>query len=305
MEPASIADRRAVRSRWSSAPAALACLALAACGSGKGAATAAAPLYAVLSAMPSELAPNLVDADLLGTVAIEGRDVRLGTLEDVPVVLAMTGIGTANAAAVSGAVLDELPVTGVVVSGVAHTSLRIGDVSVADSWVAPDGAVFTADSRWLAAARALAAPGAVTLPRCSHAPPATSRTPICVDRDPSIVVGGTGRTSDPFEGAAFPCVPGGGGVFGCAPPARGARARSGSEATPSGPPVADVEVQDMETAVIAREAAARDLPFIAFRATSDSAPGTIDSLGEFFHYHGLAAETASGAARAFLERIAR
>ncbi len=281
----------------------LVCLAAVSCGSDEGAGASGAPLYAVLSAMPSELAPNLLGAELVETVAIGAVDVRLGELGGAPVVLAMTGIGTANAAAVTGAILDELPVTGVVVSGVAHTSLRIGDVSVAERWVAPDGAMFPADPRWIAAARELAAQrDAVRLPRCSADPPAAPEAPICVDHDPAIVVGGTGHTSDPFGGAAFPCVPGGGGVFGCAPPAPEASGRTGSVSRATGPSAATVEVQDMETAVIAREAAARGLPFIAFRATSDSAAGTVDSLVEFFHYYGLAAETAAAAARAFLER---
>lgn len=282
---------------------ALVCLAAASCGTGDGAGTSGAPLYAVLSAMPSELAPNLLGAELVETVAIGSVDVRLGVLGGAPVVLAMTGIGTVNAAAVSSAILDELPVTGIVVSGVAHTSLRIGDVSVAERWVAPDGAVFAADPRWLASARELAArQDGAALPRCSADPPATPEAPICVDHDPAIVVGGTGHTSDPFGGSAFPCVPGGGGVFGCAPPTPEVGARNSAISSDAGASAATVEIQDMETAVIAREADARGIPFIAFRATSDSAAGTVDSLVEFFHHYGLAAETAAAAARAFLER---
>lgn len=303
MIAASVARLRKVRSRWCATPVTLVCLAAASCGSGDGAGASGAPLYAVLSAMPSELAPNLLGAELVEAVAIGSVDARLGVLGGVPVVLAMTGIGTANAAAVSSAILDELPVTAVVVSGVAHTSLRIGDVSVAESWVAPDGAVFAAEPRWIASARELAArQDPVALPRCSLDPPAAPEAPICVDYDPAIVVGGTGRTSDPFGGSAFPCVPGGGGVFGCAPPRPESGARSSAVSGAAGWPAATVEIQDMETAVIAREAAARGLPFIAFRATSDSAAGTVDSLVEFFHYYGLAAETAAAAARAFLER---
>ena len=122
--------RGSTRSRSAEIAVALACLAGAACGESGAPGVGSAALVAVLSAMPSELAPNLADAEMTLAVDVAGRDVRMGSLGGVPVVLAMTGIGTANAAAVSSAVLDAFPVTGVIVSGVAHTSLRIADVSV-------------------------------------------------------------------------------------------------------------------------------------------------------------------------------
>ena len=62
---------------------------------------------------------------------------------------------------------------------------------------------------------------------------------------------------------------------------------------------------DMETAAIARETAARGLPFIAFRATSD---GSGDPLGlpgfpaQFFAYYRLSAHNAAAATVAFLRR---
>jgi nucleoside phosphorylase len=63
----------------------------------------------------------------------------------------------------------------------------------------------------------------------------------------------------------------------------------------------------METAAIAREARARELPFLGFRAASD---GTQDPLGltkpfaQFFVYYRLASDNAAAATVAFLERIA-
>ncbi len=109
-------------------------------------------------------------------------------------------------------------------------------------------------------------------------------------------MGGVGWTSDPFGGAALPCVEGGGGVFGCDAPTIASRvsARDVDEV--------EVEVVEMETAMIAREASARGLPFIAFRATSDDADG-VASLVQFFSYYGLAADTASQATRSFLARL--
>jgi nucleoside phosphorylase len=66
-------------------------------------------------------------------------------------------------------------------------------------------------------------------------------------------------------------------------------------------------VVDMETAAIAREAATRGLPYIAFRAGSD---GSGDPLGlpgfpaQFYAYYRLAARNAAAATSAFLERLA-
>ncbi len=252
----------------------------------------APPFLAVLSAMPSELAPNLAAAEVTETVEVAGREIRVGTLAGARVVLGMTGIGVTNAATVTRAVLERFPVHGVVVSGVANTSLGIGDVAVPVTWLAPDGSAFAPDPEWLAIARELA--GASALAHCSAAPPATPDSPICIDESPRIVVGGVGHTDDPFGGAAFPCWAGGGGVFGCDASVTSARARADDE---------DVEVVEMETAMIAREASARVLPFIAFRATSDDGDG-IASLVQFFTYYGLAADTASQATRSFLARLA-
>jgi nucleoside phosphorylase len=64
--------------------------------------------------------------------------------------------------------------------------------------------------------------------------------------------------------------------------------------------------EDMETAAVAAEAAARSLPFIAFRAVSDGAGDPLGLPGfpaQFFAYYPLAADNAAAAATAFLERV--
>ncbi len=254
----------------------------------------APPFLAVLSAMPSELAPNLTHAEIAETVELADRQIRVGTLAGVPVVLGMTGIGMTNASTVTRAVLDRFPVQGVVVCGVANTSLLVGDVAVPETWVAPDGTAFAPSADWLEIVRELADSRDVALARCSTAPPATAGAPVCTDPVPRIVVGGVGRTSDPFGGAALPCVEGGGGVFGCDAQTAASRVSAHDDD--------EVEVVEMETAMIAREATTRGLPFIAFRGTSDDADG-VASLVQFFSYYGLAADTASQATRAFLARL--
>ena len=78
------------------------------------------------------------------------------------------------------------------------------------------------------------------------------------------------------------------------------------EETPAALVVVDPDTQtayDEETAAIAREVAARGLPFIAFRASSDGGddPLNLTEFAEFFAYYRLAAHNAAAAAAAFLD----
>jgi nucleoside phosphorylase len=61
-------------------------------------------------------------------------------------------------------------------------------------------------------------------------------------------------------------------------------------------------VFEQETAAVARETAARGLPFIAFRSASDGGddPLNLTDFVEFFAYYGLAAYNAAAATAAFL-----
>src|SRR5262245_30997463 len=100
---------------------ALAVLATLACGCGSESDTAApaARRFAVLSAFPAELAPHLDRAKVDETMVIENRVFRTGTLDGVPVVMALTGIGLVNAATTTRLLLDHFDVDGIVVSAVA------------------------------------------------------------------------------------------------------------------------------------------------------------------------------------------
>jgi len=233
-------------------------------------------------------------------VTVGERVLRAGRLGGVRVVLAMTGIGFANAEATTRLVLDRFAVDAVVVSGVAGSVHRIADVTVPESWVDPDGRSFAADPRLLALARDAAGPGGPVLERCTSVPPAVSPDLVCMGFQPQILVGGIGESEVPYAGEPVDCNDAGDDVFGCDVSALAA-------------PAAVVELPDghvaidMETAVIAREAAARGLPYVAFRATSD---GEQDPLGlpgfpsQFFAYYPLAARNAATAAIALLERLA-
>ena len=289
------------------------------CGSGDGD-SSPPPLFAVLSAFPAELAPLIEQATVDETMVIEGRVFRVGALGGVPVVLGLTGIGLANAALTTREVLERFAVTGVVFSGVAGSPLRIGDVAVPVAWATMDGTTYAAHQEWIGLAQEIAAPGMVSLERCTVVP--ASGEPVCLLHEPAVVVGGVGQSSDPFGDTPFPCQADGGDVFGCdvvsvensepspAPsPASGAGegslgALQGTLATAD--PEAPI-VDDMETAAVAREAAARGIPFIAFRAVSDGAGDPLGLPGfpaQFFAYYRLAAHNAAAAAVAFLERIA-
>jgi nucleoside phosphorylase len=273
-------------------------LLLAACGDGDD--DDAPSRIAVLSAFPAELEPLLVRTDVSETVVVDGRILRLGTMSGRPVVVAMTGIGLVNAAATTRAVLTHLPVRGVVVSGVAGSPLRIADVVAAATWSLDDGSAYAAHPPWLALAHHLAERG-LELARCTSVAGALP-DPVCMVHRPALFVGGAGHSADPF-GAAFPCRPGAGDVFGCDVGERpGAAALSGA-ADGGGE---ELRAEDMETAAIAREAAAFGVPFIAFRAVSDGAGDPLDLPGfpqQFYAYYRLAADNAAAVAAAFIGRL--
>jgi nucleoside phosphorylase len=294
----------------------VAAFAVVACGCGDS--DSSPPRFAVLSAFPAEIAPNLARATISETIIQDGHVFHVGVLQGVPVILALTGIGLVNAAATTDALLARFDVTGVVVSAVAGSggSLPIADVAVPAAWETTDGTSYPAHQEWLDLANEIAASGAVSLQRCTLVPSASS-DPVCMPQQPTIVVGGVGQSSDPFNNKPFPCTPGGGDVYGCDPllgtgatPALGRNAIGTLAAVHSAAPTAaDAPVVvDMETAAIAREATAHGVPFIAFRAVSDG-PG--DPLGlpnfleQFPAYYGLAAQNASAATIAFLEKVAQ
>lgn len=279
----------------------------AALGCGSDAACPPQPALAVLGAMPSELTPLLERASIEETRVLDGRVFHTGTLGGAPVVLAMTGIGMVNATATTRLLLDAFEVGGVVFSGVAGSPHRIADVTVPESWSEPGGPALPADAAWLDVARAVAAAGE-ELERCTPVPlddPAAEL--VCMPFAPAVFVGGRGQSSDPFGGAPVVCRAGGGDVFGCdptlAPAAVAARAPAG---VANVAPEDDVTV-DMESAAAAREAAARGLPFIAFRAVSDGAEDPLGLPGfpaQFFAYYRLAARNAAAATASFLTRLA-
>jgi nucleoside phosphorylase len=278
-----------------------------ACGGDSEASSTTPPQrFAVLSAFPAELAPLLERATVNDTAMVNGHVFRIGTLGGAAVVLGLTGVGLVNAATTTAAVLEQFQVTGIVVSAVAGSSLSIGDVVVPTAWRQPQGTAYPARREWLDAATALAAAGSVTFEQCTLLPTRPTAPEVCLPHQPAIVVGGVGESSDPYGGMAAGCLEGGGDVLGCdvePPPSSRTSPRAFAVAAAE----ADTPIAtDMETAAIAAEAAARGVPFIAFRAVSDGADDPLGLPGfpaQFFAYYRLAAYNAAAATTAFLERV--
>lgn len=256
---------------------------------------------AVLSAFPAELAAVLQHVVVTSREAVGNRTFTRGTIEGVAVVVGMTGIGLVNAEVTARQLLDQEAFTGVVFSGVAGSTQRIADVAVPDLWQTDDAAVYVVDPEWLELAQASAATAVSSFDHCTTVvtPP---RGEVCLGFAPALVIGGLGVSSDPFGGVAQECRPGGGDVFGCDVESVGAalrRARASVSETPL--------VSDMESGAVAAVAAARGLPFIAFRGVSD---GEQDPLGlpgfpsQFFAYYKLAAHNAAVAAATFVAQLA-
>jgi nucleoside phosphorylase len=265
---------------------------------------AAAPYLALLSAFPAEVAPLVAAAEIESTVEAAGRLYYTGRLDGVSVVLGVTGIGMVNAARTAENVLATFDVAGLVVSGVAGSHHRIGDVVVPFKWV-ERGRVrtFRVNRALLALAQRGATELAAPLERCTPVPPTDpDGEVVCLPFEPAIVFGGRGVSGDPFGGATFPCIPGGGELFGCELPPPETAAVVTRVAARS----ADPDVEDMETAAVARVARRHRVPFLAVRAVSDGAGDPLGDRGfpaQFFDYYRLAAHNEGLVARAVVAAL--
>jgi nucleoside phosphorylase len=265
---------------------------------------AAAPYLAVLSAFPAELAPLVAAAEIETTVAAGGRQYYLGRLDGVSVVLGLMGIGIVNATNTARDVLANFEVAGLVVSGVAGSHHRIGDVVLAADWVERDRKrVFHPNPALLALASSAQTALPAPLEKCTPVPPTSvDASIVCLPYDPAIIFGGRGVSGDDF-GDALPCSPHGGEIFGCELPLpiRAGTTVGAVELAETRP-----DLEDMETAAAARAAARRGVPFIAVRAVSDGAGDPLGDRGfvaQFFDYYRLAARNAAVVTRAFVAEL--
>lgn len=250
----------------------------------------------IVSAFPAENLPLLAEATITSTTTINGKTFRIGTLKGVKVAIGLVGMGLTSATATAKAALAALPVTGVIFSGVAGSKARIGDVAVASSWSLKGTATYTPDAAWLALANGITP----CMEKCTVVP--ATGLPVCLDHVPSMIFGITGESTD--TQAPVSCNGATDDVFGCDV---GTMTSAPGQCDPMGAAgPAGGSLSDNETAAVAAEAAAKKLPFIAFRGISDGAGDPLGLPGypaEFFAYYRLAAHNAAAATIAFVGKL--
>lgn len=229
----------------------------------------------VMSAYPPELTRLRVQAVIDDTVVVAEATCYVGTLAGNDVVLLLSGIGLDRAAETTRAVLDSFDVSGLVFSGIAggiNPNLNIGDVTIPARWGRADGDLkpdddgfwFPADEAMLKIAKGVA--GSVAL---------VDSTPegVHLTSEPRVITDGNGVSNSFFVDDA--------------------EYRDWLWVT------FEANAVDMETAAVARVAAERGVPYIAFRSLSDLAGGGpgANEIDTFFQ---LAADNAAAVVLAFL-----
>jgi adenosylhomocysteine nucleosidase len=275
-------------------------------------ATAAAgpppPYLAVVSAYPAELAPIVAATEIETTVQIASRSYYVGRLGGVSVMLGLTGIGIVNATNAARDLLATAKIAGLIMSGTAGTRHHIGDVVLASDLVESDRkGVFHPNRALVALVRRAAIALPEPLERCSPVPPESPDSPIvCLLFDPTVIFGGHAVSGDTF-GGPFPCTPGGGEIFGCELPAPTLSGVNAGTIEPT-QTISTQDVEDMESAAVARAAARRGVPFLAVRAASDGGGDPRGDRGfptQFFDYYRLAAHNAGDVTRAVVAELGR
>ena len=294
---------------------------------------AACPVL-VLSAMPVELGPLLARANVDPNPAWvhDGRGFWAGTLEGNRVVMALSGIGIVNATNTTEAAFSHFGCFSAVVFSGTSGGDYIGDVMVPARWTL-DGKTFlpTSTAALDVLRTALQKPPALEQttpagdPFCvcgvtSGLP--SAQTPVTVEHQPQVEVGGDAVSNDGFGNRALPCSVAVSDTFGCWPcpfPDTAVATQTANLATTvpafldpsfitgyetaSAPPPGNYVSQDMETAAVFTVAAVHRVPFIGFRSASDGGGDPLMLPGfpaEFFFYRQLAADNAGTVALAFL-----
>jgi hypothetical protein len=257
----------------------------------------------------------------------------------------MTRIGPVNATAATKLALKTFRCgsrpgfSAAVFSGVAGGDY-IGDVAVPSRWTLDDGKSWLpVAGDMLTAARTLEhkniglkqkTPMGDPMCTCLINPDTVATNAVL--HKPVVKVGGNGQTTDPVNGRAIPCVPGGNDVVGCDPCPVATHAERDAKDFPAGVvPFADPRwitgyssstgggskykyvAGDEETAAVDKVVTAVQIPFIGFRAASDATTPTANHTqgGDplhlpgfpvtFFYYRQLASDNAAIATMAFLK----
>jgi nucleoside phosphorylase len=285
--------------------------------------------FLIVTAMPLELNPLIERADITSQIRTGGHTYYLGHLAGRDVVLTMSGIGPANAAATVDTAFSSLACRfrAVLFSGVAGSTHNIGDVIVPRRWTLDEGKTWQpVDPALLKTARGLKA-SALGLTQdvpvgdaACACPGVDAATPVHLPTPVQLRVGGSGATTDPFDGRAVPCLPGGGDIAGCEPCLTAEGTADNAETfADRAPDAADlvagltggqassalpVDAFDEETAAVLRVARTEKVPFLGFRGVSDGAGDPLMLPGfpvQFVHYRQLAADNAAATVIAFLK----
>jgi hypothetical protein len=268
---------------------------------------ASPPYLAIVSAFPAEMDAIVKATDVQSTVTVDGRGYYVGRLAGVHVVLGLTGIGIVNATNRAASVLANFDVAGMVMSGVAGSRHRIGDVVVASRWTETGTPGLLHPNPVLRALARRARHGLPPLQTCTPVPPTgPNPTTVCFPYHPKLVLGGHGFSGDASNGVALPCAPGGGPIAGCDLPAAMVAAAKSPPANDSG--MTTLDVTDNETAAVERAALAKGVPFLGIRAVSDGAGDPKGNRGypaQFFDYYQLAADNEGAVTQAFVAELAK
>ena len=266
---------------------------------------------AVLSAFPAEMAAVLAHATKVRLVEHGGRRSRLAQIGRHAVVVGMTGMGLVNARQGASDIVEQFPVRGLLVAGVAGSaSVPIGSVVVPQRWQLRTGQEFPVHPAWWELVQELSLRRSPPLLQCTSLTSSGGSTSVCMPNLPRLLTANLGLSDDPFAGRAFPCQERGNDLYGCDLPGNGSshavtawaadprRARTREPVVPA--------ITDMETAAIAQVATERGVPFVAVRAVSDGPgdPLRLPSfLEQFSTYYRYAAANAALAAEAFLQLL--
>lgn len=206
------------------------------------------PLVAIVTAFSAEAAP--IAAAMTDTTGPYTPDVRLlrGRLGGMDVALIVTGPGMVNAAASTQHAIDTLPITHVIVSGIAgglDADITAGTVVVPDRWINHQFVTLSDDGL---------EPLGIALP--GIAPASDGVTVFHADEALLLLAAG-------IDGVTLRSVGISGDAF-----VAGAAARDDLRLR------FDASIVDMESAAVAQVALLNDIPFLAVRAVSDSAAAT-------------------------------
>ena len=274
------------------------------------------PRIAVISAFEPELTKLLAATQVTERRVINGRTHYLGTLAGQPVVLLLSGMSIVNATMVTQALVDKLPVSAIVFSGIAggvNPDLHVGDVTVPAQWANYQEQVFARQTStgWDSSNTAGAYPNfGMMFPRglqivsASGMPDATVRrfwfdadsasleraravarsvhlerctaAGACLEHAPRIVVGGRGVSGPTFVDNTA--------------------YREYVWKT------FQADALDMESAAVAVVAYTNHIPFVAFRSLSDLAGGGSGS-NEVRTFGRLAADNSATVVMAYLKSL--